>query len=466
MPTQTSSGAPAPARVPEPVNPSLRPRPLPPRATEGPSRIWWWGAAAVLLLVAVGAWWQRNALAPGRRTGAAHPFRTVKAWTGNLERGLRVAGVTAAERFAMLLAPQMRGSHQHGQGRGDFNLVLQKLAPAGGIVRKGDVVAEFDRQLMLLRLDDYKAMADQHDRNLLRLKAFLAVTRAAYEQRVLRAKGTMEKAAEDLKKIPILSEIKQEKARLDYEEARMRYEELRNNAENVMISEGAAIARSEADVRVSQLEYERARRNADRMLVKAPLSGMVVLMTTHRGGENGQIREGDQVGSGQPYMRIVDLRRMVVTASVNQVDAQAVRLGMRARVRFDAYPDLELPAKVTSVGAFAQSGGWRGSYVRGVPIGLKLERTDPLVVPDLSVSADLVLETTENATIVPREAVFGDEDHSYAFVHEADGGWEKRPLEVVMGNATAVAVRGGVNPGDLLAAEVPAQEAAQPAQNQ
>jgi biotin carboxyl carrier protein len=276
----------------------------------------------------------------------------------------------------------------------------------------------------------------------------------------------MEKAAEDLKKIPILSEIKKEKAQLDYEEAKIRYEELRNDEENVIISESAAIARSEADLRVSQMEYERAQRNADRMLVKAPLGGMVVMMTTWRGGQTGQVQEGDQVGSGQPYMRIVDLNKMVVTASVNQVDAQAVRLGMRARVHFDAYPDVELPAKVTSVGAFAQSGGWRASYVRNVPIRLQLEGTDPLVVPDLSVSADLVLESADNATIVPREAVFGDEDQHYAFVHEADGSWEKRPVEVVMTSNTAVAVRGGVNPGDILAAEPPTQEAAPQAQNQ
>lgn len=420
----------------------------------------------MVLLVAGAAWWQRQAFAPGRKSSTTHPFRTVKAWTGGLERSLRVAGVTAAERFAMLLAPQMRGTRQHGGGHGEFMLVLQKLAVPGSFVKKGDIVAEFDRQYMLVRLEDYKAMADQHERNVLRLKAFRAVVRAAYEQRMLVAKGTMEKALIDLKKAPILSEINREKLQLDYAEAKARYEELRDDEGNLLISETAAVARSEADLRVSKLEYERARRNADRMLVKAPLDGMTVMMTLHRSGQANQIQEGDQISSGQPYMQIVDLNKMVVTASVNQVDAQAVRLGMHARVRFDAYPQVELPAKVTSVGAFAQSGGWRGSYVRGVPIQLKLERTDPLVVPDLSVSADLVLESADNATIVPREAVFGDEEQRYAFVHEADGGWEKRPLDVVMSNATAVAVRAGVNPGDVLAAEPPSQEAGQPLQAQ
>jgi hypothetical protein len=55
------------------------------------------------------------------------------------------------------------------------------------------------------------------------------------------------------------------------------------------------------------------------MLVKAPLDGMAVVLTTRRSGENVQIQEGDQIGSGQPYLRIVDLSNMVVDANVNLI---------------------------------------------------------------------------------------------------------------------------------------------------
>ena len=441
--------------APKPERPSVIPRaPLPP---EAPKRAWIWGLAAVVVLgIAVG-YWQRQAFTATRRAAATHSFRTVKAFTGSLERSVRVAGVTAAERFSMLLAPLMRGSRHYGHGE-SFMLVLQKLVAAGSRVKKGDVVAEFDRQYMLVRLDDYKATADQHDRNVVKLKAALAVKRAAYDQTVIAARGAMEKAALDIKKAPALSAIAQEKNRLNYEEATAVYQELRKDEPNMIVSESAAIARAEADLRVSRLEYDRAQRNADRMLVKAPIDGMAVMMSVRRGGETAQIQEGDQVYSSQPYLRIVDLSKMVVDASVNQVDAQSVRLGMHAKVRFDAYPDLELPAKVVAVGVFAQSTGWRGAFVRSVPIRLELDHTDPVVIPDLSVSADLVIESVPNATIVPREAVFGGDDEPYAFVHDRDGGWEKRPLEVVTSNATAVAVRSGVNPGDVLAVEPPSEK--------
>lgn len=427
---------------------------MPPLETR-PKKAWWWGAAVLLVVAGGVAWWQKDALAPTARKAPAKPaFRTVRASTGTLQKSVRVAGVTAAEKFAVLMAPQLRGSRSGRSGH-EFSLILQQVAPPGIVVKKGDQVAEFDRQYMLRRMEDFQAWVDQHERNVTRLKANLAMSRAAYDQLVIRARGQMEKAALDLKKIPILSANMAERYRLDYEEAKRSYEEIVSRGQNVEISEGSAVRRAELDYKQNQMEYSRAERHVDRLLVRAPIDGMVVMLTTRRSGENAQIQAGDQVHAGQPYMHIVDLSNMVVNANVNQVDAQDVRLGMEARVRFDAYPELELPAEVIAVGAFAVQTGWRGSYVRTIPIRLKLDRTDPRVIPDLSVSADLKMQRSEDATLVPREAVFGEDGEHFAFV-QAGTGWEKRPVEVALENHTTAAISSGVNAGDVLAAEVPA----------
>ena len=44
----------------------------------------------------------------------------------------------------------------------DFNLVLHEVASPGTVVKKGQVVAEFDRQYMLLRLGDFKDAVTQN----------------------------------------------------------------------------------------------------------------------------------------------------------------------------------------------------------------------------------------------------------------------------------------------------------------
>ena len=266
----------------------------------------------------------------------------------------------------------------------------------------------------------------------------------------------MEKAALDLKTTPIVSAIQAEKLRLTHEELTSRYKMLASNREHVLTSEGAAIRRAELDLRQTRLEIQRAERNAEKMAVQAPIGGITVMMTTHRNHESVQIAAGDQLGPGERFMRIVDTGSMMVTAWVNQVDAQSVRMGLPASIRFDAYPDLELPAHVVGVGSFAQGTGWRASWVRHVIITLKVDELDKRVIPDLSVSADLKLDAAPVSPVVPRECLFtapGD-TQPFVFVRQAEG-WEKRPVETGPQNNIDVAVTSGLREGEVLAAEWP-----------
>jgi multidrug efflux pump subunit AcrA (membrane-fusion protein) len=137
------------------------------------------------------------------------------------------------------------------------------------------------------------------------------------------------------------------------------------------------------------------------------------------------------------------------------VDAERVRIGQRARVHFDAYPSLELPAHVTAVTAFARSRGWRGSYVTDIPVRLKLDRMDARVLPNFTVSVDLVLAGSEEAVIVPRAGVF-DEDGKPCVYAQAAGGFERREVELGMSNNVAAVVTSGLREGEVVAAERPA----------
>jgi HlyD family secretion protein len=224
----------------------------------------------------------------------------------------------------------------------------------------------------------------------------------------------------------------------------------------VEISEKAANRATELKLARSRVQFAEAQRNVDRMLAKAPIDGMAVMQTIRRGSDTTEIQVGDQVAPGQPYMQIVDLSSMGIEANLNQVDAERVRIGQRARVQFEAYPGLELPARVIAVTAFARSRGWRGNYVTEVPVRLEFERLDPRVIPNFSVSVDLVMGQTENALNVPRESVFREGTRAFAFVRNPRG-WEKREVELGLSNHVAVAISSGLREGEIVAAELPAR---------
>ena len=176
--------------------------------------------------------------------------------------------------------------------------MLQKLVPSGTHVRKGDVVAEFDRLYMLNRLDDYRDSVLQHEANVRKLNALLDVKRKAYEQQIRRSKADMEKAALELQKAPVLSANTVEKLRLNLEEAKARYQQISDEAKYVEISEKAAIRVTELRLERCRVQFAEAQRNVDRMIAKAPIDGMAVMQTIRRGSDTTEIQEGDQVAPG------------------------------------------------------------------------------------------------------------------------------------------------------------------------
>lgn len=344
-----------------------------------------------------------------------------------------------------------------GGGGSDFLTVLQKVVKPGSHVKKGDVVAEFDRQYMLLRLDDYNASVIQTKASLLKLKADLAITRHAHEQSIEKAKGVLDKARLDMKTLPVLSAIDAERTKLAVQDAEARYKELVSEAKLVETSLGSQIRNAELSLQQTEIELKRAQANADRMIVKAPIDGLTVMQTIPRGGDISPIQEGDQLYSGIFFMSIVDTRSMVINAVVNQADVERMRIGARARVRFDAYPDLELPARVYSVGGVAKPGGMRANFVKEIPIKLKLDRVEPRVIPDLSVSADVVIDSRDDRVeIAPRAAVFtdGPEQGPFVFV-QTPAGWTRREVQLGLANNISVEIRSGLKSGDTVAMERP-----------
>jgi HlyD family secretion protein len=506
-------------------------------------RIVWIAAAALALAAAGASWlvWQPRLEA--RKASRTRPaIRTVRVRSGTLERTLRLTGATAPERFAALLAPQLRGSRGGGRGgsssgassasttstatssssgstavtttaggsaapvsgalatalnrfstpssssaqrsgsgsaagttqdlgstasnlfstapgpgTGDWDLILQKVVEPGSRVRKGQVIAEFDRQYQLLRLDDYRANLDQQNEALKALQANLDVDKKAHQQSIETAKANLDKARYDLKTIPVQSAIAAEQLRLAEEQAAVQYRQLLAQVRFKDVSQRAEYRSNVLERDQSNLEFERVRANADKMLIKSPIDGIAVMGSTWRGGEMAQIRAGDELHPGQMFLRVVDPSSMVINAAVNQADIELLRLGQSARIRFDAYPDLELTARVHAIGAMPKAGGFRASFVKEVPVLLKLDGLDPRVIPDLSVSVDVILAAETEATLAPLEAIHFEGAKPRAFVWKS-GAFEPRDLELGLANSVAAVVRRGLAPGERVATERPGQE--------
>jgi HlyD family secretion protein len=323
---------------------------------------------------------------------------TVAVSTGEIASKLRLTGTIAAEKSVTLLAPRIQGSrsdfNRGGPGGGgglDFNLVLLHLAKPGMMVKAGDVVAEFDTQNQAQRLDDYRDTVVQLEATIRKADADLAAAKEAREQAVRSAKADWDKAILDLKTEKVLSAIDAEKNRLTVEEDELSYQEQIKQLKAFEESQAASVRSSQFNLSQARIELQRAEANIAKMTIRAPIDGMVVLSNILMNNETRQVREGDQIFAGQPFVSVVDPRSMILNATMNQVDAERLRLGMKATVMLDAWPGLRFPAVLQGIGAMSVASTFRASYVGGIPVRLKIDGRDFRLIPDLTGSADVTL---------------------------------------------------------------------------
>lgn len=414
-----------------------------------PSRPRRWLLWVVLIAaVAAGVWVLKPRQDQQQRAATQAALRTYKVAPARFERAIRVAGTTSARNFANIVAPMMRGPDA---GRA---LVLIGLAKSGATVKKGEVVAQIDAQSTKDHVDDLNSLIIQAEGDVRKRKADQAIEAENLQQNLRRARAALDKARLDFDAKDIRTVIDQEILKLSLEEAEATYREMQNE---VQIQKAAHAS----EIRILELTRDRHTRHRDRhkndiekFTIYAPMNGLVVMQSLQRGGDTAQVQLGDQVSPGQLFMKIVDTSSMQVQANLNQVESEEIRIGQKAHVRVDAFPDLVLTGHVYSIGALAAA-GWRQSYfTRTLAVNIAIDSSDPRLIPDLSASGDIAIGGVESALAIPQEAVINQEGKPTVYVKQA-GLFQPRAVELGQRNNTQFVVRSGLAAGDEIALQKP-----------
>ena len=405
-----------------------------------------WLVVLGVMLAGWGAYLLAERPAQSQQAAAVAAVPTAVVSTGTVQRILRVAGQVSARNFAAIIVARFRG--QPGLSR---NLILTKLTPGGTLVKTGDVVAELDPEDMLNAIDDLKANLDQSQLDLEKLRSQQTLDWTTLNQTVQSAKATLDSATWDYKQAEVQTPIEQELLRLSVEQADAQYKQQLESLPIKKVSQDAQLRMSELSLQQQQLVYNQSLNDLKGFTFRAPMDGLVVLQTVERsGGTNAQYSVGDAVNPGRAFMKIVDTSSMQVEAVANQTEARQIRIGEPAKVTLDAFPGLQLAGTVYSVGAMARQGMFENYYVRTVPVVVRIEGTDPRLIPDLSGAADILLGSADTKPVIPLEAVQSEGGKYFVYLRTG-AQFEKRYVEVGTRSETQAAILSGLSAGDRVA---------------
>ncbi|WP_417621786.1 HlyD family secretion protein [Parasphingorhabdus sp.] len=93
----------------------------------------------------------------------------------------------------------------------------------------------------------------------------------------------------------------------------------------------------------AKVQREQAQLNLSRTIVRAPSSGRVA--------QADRLQLGQMMVSGLPALTIVVDKKSWVEANFKETDLAEMKVGQKAKITFDAYPDLKLNGHVASIGA-------------------------------------------------------------------------------------------------------------------
>ena len=364
----------APAEVtPEPASPEEQPEPKP--RSQGPKRWRVWVIVAILL-VAVGL-----VLTFAFHSRAPLSTKQVPITYQNAVDVLRLKGTTEAVQARAILAPLLAGQ-QIG------TLTIIHLTPAGTKVKQGDLLVEFDRQAQMRdfidKQADYQKLVDQ----IAGEQAKEMAARAKDETELKAAEDSLRKAELEIQKAEIVSRIDAEKNQENLEEAKATYDQLRETFDLKRKAAQAAIRILEIQRDRTRQTMEHAQANSDKMQIRSPLDGVVVLNTIWKQGTMGEVQEGDQVRPGVPFLQVVNPVTMQVRVHANQQDFPALQIGQTAKVRLDAYPEMVLQGKVDQISPIGEGGDF-SSRLRTFIVIVAIQGNDPKLMPDLSAAVDV-----------------------------------------------------------------------------
>ena len=213
----------------------------------------------------------------------------------------------------------------------------------------------------------------------------------------------------------------------------------------------ATLSSAEHGVAQASAAVDEAQDQLSKTIFTAPIAGKVTRLNVEEGET---VIIGTMNNPGSLVLTISDLSVIEIVVQVDETDVSAIALGDSAVIRIDAFPGREFAGRVTEIGnsAITPPGGQGQQAGQQAAIDfevvLTLDETDAPLRPDLSATADIVVESRADVVSVPIIAMTVREDTTWVSEDTSDDADEPREIEGVFlasgGRATFTPVEIGI----------------------
>jgi HlyD family secretion protein len=320
-------------------------------------------------------------------------------------------------------------------------IVQKLLVDYGDTVKKGQVLAELDKEQILAQVNQQRAS----------LEASEAAGRAA-EADLERAKVDAEgpdvpllkrayERAQQMAKDGVVSPSALEDAQKNYELAVNKQQLGKAN----VISSAAKVKQAQAQVSQSKAQLEEKEEEYRNSTILAPLDGMVL---------SRDVEVGDAVSSilvlGSTATLVMtegDTTEVYVQGKVDEADIAHVYMGQPARIKVESFRDRLFYGKVTKIAPM----GVEKDNVTTFEVRVSINNPGGELKANMTANAEILMDEHKGVLTVPENAVMYDAQKNASVQipdkHQKEG-WRKIPVMVGLSNGAVTEVVSGLKEGD------------------
>jgi multidrug efflux pump subunit AcrA (membrane-fusion protein) len=292
-----------------------------------------------------------------------------------------------------------------------FDLKISDIIADGSVVKKGDYIATLDKTDITTRIKDNELDLDKLESQLITTRLDTALTMRGAREELINFQFDVEG-----KKITCDQSIyeppaSQRQAKIELERSIRTYEQAGRNFKLKLAKSNANMADIQRAYNLSKGHYDKMTQLINDFIVKAPQDGMVVQKRNWDGSKQGigtTMSGWDNVVAEMP-----ELKEMISKTYVNEIDVSKVKVGQKAEIRVDAFPDKRFGGIVQSVANVGER--MRNSNAKVFEVNIRATSMDSLLRPAMTTQNIITTWTKKNVRFIPIESVHSINGISYVF---------------------------------------------------
>ncbi|QZY54265.1 efflux RND transporter periplasmic adaptor subunit [Crassaminicella profunda] len=272
--------------------------------------------------------------------------------------------------------------------------IEKMLVEKGQKVEKGQVLMELEKTNIDYKIKEAKGRLEIEENTLAQLKTDLEIDLSNAEIKYKDALDTYERNKK-LYEANALSKSELDDSKNTLDEMHNQYvsaEKKLGDGENT-----GEIAKQKKQIKLTQLQLEKAKDDLEKYSIKSPITGTIVDM---------KISESGIIENHVVLMYIQDVDHLEIVTEINEYDASKMKLGDCVKISGDAFEGKEYKGKVKYVGPFAKTVETGRGKENVVEIKVAIEDIDEYLKPGFSAKMDILTESKKDVYVLPYETIF------------------------------------------------------------